>query len=125
MSEVRHTELPWERCGSLIWRTGENGGAVCQIVDPECKDSRDIKPMSIGSKRFLEAVKNAELILSACNSHEQDQKTIAALVSELQASTNRLNTVIDSGLLCDDMKRSLQKQNRFNETALALAKEKP
>lgn len=45
------------------------------------------------------------------------------LVSELQASTNRLYTIINSGLLCDDFRRSLEKQIHFNEAALARAKE--
>lgn len=71
---------------------------------------------------FVRSDSLRDFLVLACNSYYQDQKTIATLVGELQASANRLNTVIDSGLLCDDMKRSLQKQVRYSEAALALAK---
>ncbi|KKN77673.1 hypothetical protein LCGC14_0357990 [marine sediment metagenome] len=108
MSEGKHTPTPWRVEGREIMA---------------------MKEREICHRRFAETkadLANYEFIAKACNAHAQDQKTIAALVAELQASTNRLNTVIDSGLLCDDMKRSLQKQNRFNEATLyKTANDKP
>jgi hypothetical protein len=61
----------------MIWKTGADGGAVAIMADPECENSGDIKPVTIHSQRWDEAMANIDLIVTAVNSH-------AALIEALE-----------------------------------------
>lgn len=66
VSEGKHTPGPWMQFGArYVWKTGEAGGAVCIIAEPECADSTCFKRVEIDSPRFDEAMANARLIAAA------------------------------------------------------------
>ena len=66
MSDAKHTPGPWETVGAkYIWKTGDVGGAVAIIAEPECESSNDFRPVRIASERWEEAMANARLIAAA------------------------------------------------------------
>ena len=70
MSDAKHTPGPWETVGAkYIWKTGDVGGAVAIIAEPECESSNDFRPVRIASERWEEAMANARLIAAAPAQH--------------------------------------------------------
>jgi hypothetical protein len=72
MNDSEHTPLPWTTVGAArIWSTGTKGGAVAIIAEPRCENSSQFTEVELGSKRWSEAMANAEFIVRACNCHER------------------------------------------------------
>jgi hypothetical protein len=63
MATANSTPGPWETVGATrVWKTGEVGGAVCILAEPEIKTSSDFKEVYPTSERWTEAMANARLI---------------------------------------------------------------
>ncbi len=77
--EAKATPGQLERVGgSMLWVTGEDGAAVALIAEPECKNSSDIRPLELGSKRHKEAYANVAKIMALWNVAPQTRKVIEA-----------------------------------------------
>jgi hypothetical protein len=56
----------WSTVGATrVWRTGEGGGAICIVAEPEIKTSSDFREVDPGSERWDEAMSNAAFITAA------------------------------------------------------------
>lgn len=106
MSEGKHTLTPWERSehgGIYPVKTGAVGGGYLILKAGG----------SPRSKAISKAIE--EFAVTACNSYDQDQKTIAALVEACEAFVSALS--IEGLRKARDLAEDV-----LTETALTLAK---
>ena len=67
-ASAKHTPRLWEQLGTIIYRTGHDGAVICQMVEPFGRYI-EAKPLELGSKGWDLQMANAQLIVTAVNSH--------------------------------------------------------
>jgi hypothetical protein len=87
MSEFTKGKL--ESVGATkLWITGKVGGAVCVISDPYCPTSSCFREVKFGSKRWDEAMGNAERLMLAWNCHDELVEALRGIIAVADRKTD-------------------------------------
>lgn len=111
MSEGKHTPTPWKLDPRSLTIYEDNDGR-----------GFDVAYVNERNHGIAESLTNAEFIVTACNSYDQDQETIKALVEACVGLRDELQASGD--LMGGDMLVSSHTALSKAEAALALAKKK-
>lgn len=65
MEKGTHTPGPWEQYGTLIVKSGENGGTICALSDLHGRRYIGHEQLDAGSKSWNEQMANARIIAAA------------------------------------------------------------